>query len=85
MINNFTPEKILIIKQQVAESLNMSIEEFTDGFREGSIRVCKGIGNGTHVGKFHRNGQGWRYICIECSKEIRRKQYQSNKKTTPKQ
>jgi len=73
-----TPEQIIAeaqsglkLRQQTAKKLGITVEEFDERLKDGSIRICPGIGEGEHIGVFHRKGKYWRSRCRECEKKRR--------------
>jgi len=55
------------IIDQLKKITGETVESIRDGMADGRIGVCK-YGGKSHWGKFHKNGNGYRNICIRCRK-----------------
>lgn len=71
-------ESDMRMRQRVARELNISIAEYDERIRDGSIHVCKGIDFDNegeliqHLGIFDRHKQGWQHLCRKCRKRLRK-------------
>lgn len=77
---NRDPEQVLTYKQWeakankiIAKRLGITVAKLKRFLKQGRVKVCKGIGQGEHFGRFNRNGKGLRNLCAKCEKEQRRK------------
>jgi len=63
------------LKKKVLRELGISMFDYEKKLVDGSIQICKGIGDGKHVGIFHRKrkGKGWQHLCIKCRQQQRKK------------
>lgn len=55
-----------------AKRLGLTVKEYHRGLKSGEVHLCKGI-DGPHVGRFHRHGDRWQDLCIECRKKQRKR------------
>ncbi|MCP4604515.1 MAG: hypothetical protein GY847_29005 [Proteobacteria bacterium] len=55
-------------KKKLMNELGVDMAELNKRMSDGSLRYCKGVGYGSHVGIFDRDRNRWQYLCRRCRK-----------------